>query len=87
MLYALINEGAKILDEGIARCAADLDVIWLNGYGFPRYRGGPMFYAADIGLQKVLDGVNTFRERYGDRYWRPATLLEQSAARGEWLKR
>jgi 3-hydroxyacyl-CoA dehydrogenase len=86
MLYALINEGAKILEEGIARRAADLDVIWLNGYGFPRFRGGPMFYAADIGLQKVLDGINKFRERFGDHYWRPAALLEQSAAEGRWLK-
>lgn len=86
MLYALINEGAKILEEGIARSASDLDVIWLNGYGFPRYRGGPMFYATDIGLDKVLEGVNRYREQFGDRYWRPAALLEQSAAKGVWLK-
>ena len=86
MLYALVNEGARIVEEGIARRAADLDVIWLNGYGFPRYRGGPMYYAADIGLQTVLDGINALREEYGERYWTAAALLQQSAAGNEWIK-
>lgn len=86
MIHALINEGAWILEEGIARQSGDIDVIWLNGYGFPRYRGGPMFYAADTGLERVLEVINRYRQRYGDRYWKPATLLEQSAPKGHWLK-
>jgi 3-hydroxyacyl-CoA dehydrogenase len=86
MVHALINEGARILEEGIARQSGDIDVIWLNGYGFPRYRGGPMFYAADTGLEQVLEVINRYRQRYGDRYWKPAALLERSAADGHWLK-
>jgi 3-hydroxyacyl-CoA dehydrogenase len=86
MIHALINEGAWILEEGIARRSGDIDVIWLNGYGFPRYRGGPMFYAADTGLGEVLEIINLYRQRYGDRYWKPAVLLEQSAAEGHWIK-
>jgi 3-hydroxyacyl-CoA dehydrogenase len=86
MIHALVNEGAWILEEGVARQSDDIDVIWLNGYGFPRYRGGPMFYAADTGLEQVLKVINRYRQRYGDRYWKTATLLEQSAAEGKWIK-
>jgi 3-hydroxyacyl-CoA dehydrogenase len=74
-LYALINEGAQILDEGIARSAADIDVIWCNGYGFPRTRGGPMFHADTIGLPHVLEGMRRYEREHGSRYWTPAKRL------------
>jgi 3-hydroxyacyl-CoA dehydrogenase len=75
-IYALINEGARLLDEGIAARAADIDVIYLTGYGFPSYRGGPMFYADAVGLPTVLDRVSTFNREHGAR-WKPAPLLER----------
>jgi 3-hydroxyacyl-CoA dehydrogenase len=74
-MYALINEGARILDEGIARSAADIDVIWCNGYGYPRTRGGPMFYADTVGLPQVLEGTRKYEREQGARYWSPATRL------------
>jgi len=83
LLYAMINEGALILEQGIALRPGDIDVIYANGYGLPRYRGGPMFYADLIGLKQVYDGICLFRERYGDRYWTPASLLEQLAKEGK----
>jgi 3-hydroxyacyl-CoA dehydrogenase len=64
-VYALVNEGARILDEGIARSAADIDVIWCNGYGFPRTRGGPMFYADTVGLPQVLEGITKYEREQG----------------------
>jgi 3-hydroxyacyl-CoA dehydrogenase len=76
---ALANEGARILEEGYATRASDIDVIYCNGFGFPRYRGGPMFYAETIGFDAVLARVNEYRARFGE-YWRPAPLLEQLAA-------
>jgi 3-hydroxyacyl-CoA dehydrogenase len=81
-LYALINEGARLLEERIAASAGDIDAVWCNGYGFPRYRGGPMFYADTIGPSTVLAGVRRFAETHGRGYWTPAPLLEQIAARG-----
>ena len=60
-IYALINEGAKVLEEGIALRAVDIDVIYLTGYGFPAYRGGPMFYADTVGLPKIYDRVRRVR--------------------------
>jgi 3-hydroxyacyl-CoA dehydrogenase len=77
LIYALINEGANILDEGIATKASDIDVIWLNGYGFPRYFGGPMCYANEIGLGKVVSIIKNFQQQLGDKYWKPAALLEK----------
>jgi len=82
LFYSMINEGALILDEGIALRPSDIDVVFANGYGFPRYRGGPMFYADTVGLQSVLDGIARYRQRYGDRYWTPAPLLERLAREG-----
>ncbi|NDD62784.1 MAG: 3-hydroxyacyl-CoA dehydrogenase, partial [Acidobacteria bacterium] len=79
--YALINEGAKILEEGIARRAADIDTIYLNGYGYPTARGGPMSYADTVGPGEILGRVREFHARFGDR-WRPAPLLERLAAAG-----
>jgi 3-hydroxyacyl-CoA dehydrogenase len=77
-LYGLINEGARILEEGIALRAADIDVIYLNGYGFPAWRGGPMFYADTIGLPKIYERVREFYQKHGER-WRPAELLRSLA--------
>jgi 3-hydroxyacyl-CoA dehydrogenase len=79
-LYALINEGARILAEGIAESPASIDVIWCNGYGFPRFRGGPMFYADTIGPATVLAGMHRYARIHGARYWMPAPLLEQIGA-------
>jgi 3-hydroxyacyl-CoA dehydrogenase len=81
-VFGLINEGALILSEGIAATPADIDVIWCNGYGFPRFRGGPMFHADTIGLGKVLDGINRFAALHGRGYWTPAPLLVEIAGNG-----
>ena len=80
-MYALINEGAKILEEGIALRASDIDIVYIYGYGFPRYRGGPMFYADTVGLDKVYASVKKFHETHGD-FWKPAALLERLAREG-----
>lgn len=75
-LFPLVNEGAKILKEGIASRASDIDVIWTYGYGFPRYRGGPMFWADLIGLDRVLAGMKKLHAEVGE-WCRPAPLLEE----------
>jgi len=89
-LYALVNEGARIIKEGYALRASDIDVVFLNGFGFPAYRGGPMWYADTIGLKKVYDRVVEFEGRHG-HWWRPAPLLKELAETGstfaEWDKR
>jgi 3-hydroxyacyl-CoA dehydrogenase len=77
-VYALINEGAKILDEGIAQRASDIDITYVYGYGFPRFRGGPMFYADTLGLDKVYETVLRFHREQGD-LWVPSPLLEKLA--------
>jgi len=74
-LLPIINEGIRILEEGVALRASDVDVVWTAGYGFPRYRGGPLFYADTIGLAAVLDGVLKYRELCGPMHWQPAPLL------------
>jgi 3-hydroxyacyl-CoA dehydrogenase len=76
-LYALINEGARILDEGIAVRASDIDVVYTSGYGFPRHRGGPMFYADTVGLKYIYDRILEFQRTLDSRYWQPAPLLEK----------
>jgi 3-hydroxyacyl-CoA dehydrogenase len=81
-LYPMINDGFKILDEGIVLRAADIDVVWTSGYGFPRYRGGPMHYAETIGLKKVLAGIEKYRDRFGPMHWEPARLLVELANGG-----
>jgi 3-hydroxyacyl-CoA dehydrogenase len=78
---ALANEGARVLEDGFALRAGDIDVVYVYGFGFPRYRGGPMFYADTIGLPTVLSRVNEYRARFGD-YWQPAPLLEKLVAEG-----
>jgi len=81
-LYIMINEGAKILEEGYALRAADIDVIYLTGYGFPAYRGGPMWYADTVGLKKVRDRIREFHQQHG-AFWEPAPLLNRLADSGE----
>ena len=84
-IYALVNEGAQLLDEGIALRASDIDVVYLAGYGFPRYRGGPMFYADTLGLYNVVRAMHRFAANpHGDpRFWTPAPLLAKLAAEGK----
>ena len=81
-LYALVNEGAEILEEGIALRASDIDIVYIYGYGFPRFRGGPMFYADTVGLDKVLEAVQRFHAAHGE-FWKPAARLEKLAAEGK----
>ncbi len=81
-VYPLINEAFRILEEGIALRASDIDVVWALGYGFPRYRGGPLFYAESIGLKQVYEGVLKYRERFGAMHWTPAPLLEKLVKEG-----
>jgi len=81
-LYALVNEGARILEEGFALRAVDIDIIYLNGYGFPAYRGGPMWYADTVGLKNVYDRICEFARQHGE-LWTPAPLLKRLAERGE----
>lgn len=78
-ILALINEGAKILGEGIAYRASDIDVVYANGYGFPPYRGGPMHYADHMGLANVYAKILANAEKYGERWWQPAPLLKELA--------
>ncbi len=80
-IYPMINEGAKILEEGRAQRASDIDIVWINGYGWPVYRGGPMFYADTIGLKTVLAKLKEFQAKLGDDF-KPAALLEKLAAEG-----
>jgi 3-hydroxyacyl-CoA dehydrogenase len=82
-ILALINEGARLLEEGIALRASDIDVVYLNGYGFPSWRGGPMFYADTVGLDRVLARLEEFGQRHGPELWTPAPLLKRLAAAGE----
>ncbi|MCW5970748.1 MAG: enoyl-CoA hydratase/isomerase family protein [Blastocatellales bacterium] len=81
-IYALVNEGAMILEEGIALRAVDIDIIYINGYGFPAWRGGPMWYADAVGLQKVYERISEFHARFGE-LWTPAPLLKQLAEAGK----
>jgi 3-hydroxyacyl-CoA dehydrogenase len=78
-MYALANEGAKILAEGIALRASDIDLVYVNGYGYPAWRGGPMFYADTVGLPAVAERVRAFHAAHGD-WWTPAPLLLERAA-------
>jgi 3-hydroxyacyl-CoA dehydrogenase len=82
-LYPLMNEGFRILQEGVAQRSSDIDVVWSAGYGFPRYRGGPMFHAETIGLPTLLDGINRYRQRFGPMHWEPAPLLVKLVREGK----
>jgi len=81
-LYALINEGARILEDGIAIRACDIDIVYINGYGFPEVVGGPMFWADQQGLDNIYQDIVKFQEEYGD-FWKPAPLLERLAKEGK----
>ena len=80
-VYRLVNEGAQILDDGVALRAGDIDTIYVNGYGFPAFRGGPMWYADTVGLKRVYARVEEFHRQHG-AIWRPAPLLEELAQAG-----
>ncbi|HXB74337.1 MAG TPA: 3-hydroxyacyl-CoA dehydrogenase NAD-binding domain-containing protein [Candidatus Acidoferrales bacterium] len=82
-VFALINEGAKLLEEGIALRSSDIDVVYLNGYGFPAWRGGPMFYGDTVGLGQVLARIAEWERRHGEELWSPAPLLVRLAAEGK----
>jgi len=82
LIYALVNEAAYILEEGIALRASDIDMVYLTGYGFPPYRGGPMFYADTVGLDKVLASIEKFQKGYQGAVWKPAPLLVKLAKEG-----
>jgi 3-hydroxyacyl-CoA dehydrogenase len=81
-IYALVNEGARILEEGYALRAVDIDIIYINGYGFPAHRGGPMWYADTVGLKKVYDRISEFHRQHG-YWWEPAPLLKKLAEEGK----
>jgi 3-hydroxyacyl-CoA dehydrogenase len=81
-IYAMINEGAKILEEGVALRPGDIDVVYTSGYAFPRRRGGPMFYADEIGLDTVLAGLEKYGKTGNPKDWKPAALLKQLAESG-----
>ena len=83
LLYPMVNEGAKILEEKIAIRASDIDVIWVYGYGWPVYRGGPMFWADQVGLKAVRDRMLQFQKATGDAFWTPAPLLSRLADQGK----
>jgi 3-hydroxyacyl-CoA dehydrogenase len=85
-VYPLINEGIRILEEGVASRAGDVDVVWCAGYGFPRYRGGPLFYADTIGLKTVYDGMMKYRDQFGPMHWEPSPLLTRLVAEGRSLR-
>ncbi|MGZ6290994.1 MAG: 3-hydroxyacyl-CoA dehydrogenase NAD-binding domain-containing protein [Syntrophales bacterium] len=82
-IYSMINEGAKILEEGIAARPLDIDVVWIYGYGFPVYRGGPMFYADQVGLKKIYDAIFKYQGVVGAEYWTPSPLLAKLAKEGK----
>ena len=78
----MVYEGARILQEGIALRASDIDMVYLAGYGFPPYRGGPMFYADTVGLPKVVAAIQGFEKGYQGEQWKPAPLLVKLAKEG-----
>jgi 3-hydroxyacyl-CoA dehydrogenase len=80
-IYALVNEGARIVADGSAQRASDIDVIYANGYGFPSWRGGPMFYADRVGLAAILPRIQDYERELGAR-WTPAPLLVELAEKG-----
>jgi 3-hydroxyacyl-CoA dehydrogenase len=88
-IYMLINEGAQVLEEGIAYKSEDIDTVYCNGYGFPIDRGGPMQYADDIGLQSVVDALEQYRKSLGDygaEWFEPVPLLKRLATEGKTFK-
>jgi len=91
LIFALINEGLRILEEGIAQRPGDIDVVYVYGYGFPAWRGGPMHYADAVGLDTILARIKEFQDRFGAGNWTPAPLLEklvkENSTIAEWAAR
>jgi 3-hydroxyacyl-CoA dehydrogenase len=85
-MFAMINEGIRILDEGIAQRPGDIDVVYAYGYGYPAWRGGPMHYADEVGLEHVLSRIQEFQVKLNDDNWVPAPLLESLVAEGKTIK-
>jgi 3-hydroxyacyl-CoA dehydrogenase len=85
-LYPMINEGAKILEEGIAIRGSDIDVVWVNGYGWPVYRGGPMYWADYVGLAEIVEKIKSYSASLGGRHWEVSPLLERLANDGGQLQ-
>lgn len=81
-MFVMINEGAKILEEGIADRSLDIDIVWIYGYGFPAYRGGPMFWADQIGLDNILNAIEKYYDELGGDQWQPSALLKKLVADG-----
>jgi len=81
-LYPLINIGAQLLESGVSLRAADIDVVYIYGYGFPKYRGGPMYYADQIGLDNIYQDILKFHQEYGEA-WKPSGLLARLAKAGK----
>ena len=82
-LYPLINEGARLLEQGIAIRPCDIDIVYINGYGFPEVTGGPMFWADQQGLDSILEDIKRFGKEYGGDVWKPAPLLEKLVSEGK----
>jgi 3-hydroxyacyl-CoA dehydrogenase len=82
-VFALVNEAARLIEEGIAQRASDVDMVYLTGYGFPLHRGGPMLYADQVGLYNVARAAQRFAAESGDKFWQPAPLLAKLAAEGK----
>jgi 3-hydroxyacyl-CoA dehydrogenase len=84
LVYSLVNEGARILEEGIAARASDIDMVYITGYGFPIHRGGPMLYADQVGLFNVVHAMKRFQQNPHDdaKFWEPAPLLAKLASEG-----
>ncbi|MDX1799936.1 MAG: 3-hydroxyacyl-CoA dehydrogenase NAD-binding domain-containing protein [Marinobacter sp.] len=82
-MYVMVNEGAKILEEGVAARALDIDITWIYGYGFPAYRGGVMFWADQVGVKTIYDTVKNFEKTLGGAQWKPSALLEKLASEGK----
>ncbi len=83
MTFGLINEGAKVLEEGIAQRPSDIDVVYIYGYGYPVSRGGPMHYADSVGLKTIYDTICQYAKEFGEEFWQPSTLLKQLAEEGK----
>ena len=86
LLYPMVNEGAKILEEKIAIRGSDIDVVWVNGYGWPVYRGGPMHWADSIGLAEIVSKIESYSESLGGKHWDLSPLLKSLAESGDQLQ-
>jgi 3-hydroxyacyl-CoA dehydrogenase len=87
LVYCLVNEGARILEDGIASKASDIDIVYLAGYGFPTWRGGPMFYADTVGLYNVLAAIRGYAKGHQGKSWEPAPLLVRLVEAGQSFNR